>query len=166
MKVLLLIRHAKSSWDDVTISDFNRTLNARGVKNADEMAARLTSKIKKIDSFISSPAIRAKTTAEKFAAAYNVSKDDIVFEKGLYHPQEAFFGEVISKTDNAFNTIAIFSHNPAITEYANTLTVMLQTDNIPTCGIFAVKANTDDWQSFSSTTKELLFYDYPKLHNS
>ena len=164
MKTVLLIRHAKSSWDDASLSDFDRTLNVRGLKNADEMAVRLVAKVPSIDVFISSPAKRAKTTAEKFAAVYDKTKDQILFEEGLYMAQESFFEQVISGTDNKFNIIAIFSHNPGITEFANTLTASLKTDNIPTCGIFAVKSDIGDWKDFTSAKKDLLFYDYPKLH--
>ncbi len=164
MKILLLVRHAKSSWDDASISDFDRPLNARGLKNADEMAARLSAKLSAIDAFFSSPAKRAKTTSEKFAPVFNISKDQIIFEQGLYMPQDSFFEQLINNTDNKFDSIAIFSHNPGITDFANTLTPVIRTDNVPTCGIFAVKANIDDWQNFSAASKELLFYDYPKLH--
>lgn len=164
MKILLLIRHAKSSWDDAGKTDFDRPLNARGLKDAEEMPLRLLSKIKSIDAFISSPAKRAKATAEKFAAAYKVGKDKILFEEGLYLAHESFFYELVSNTTDNFNTIAVFSHNPGITEFANTLTQTIKTDNIPTCGIFAVKSAIDKWKDFGAATRELLFYDYPKLH--
>ena len=165
MKTVLLIRHAKSSWDDASLSDFDRTLNARGLKNADEMSVRLLAKVPSIDAFISSPAKRAKATAEKFAAVYNLNKDQILFEERLYMAQESFFEELIDGTNNKYNIIAIFSHNPGITEFANTLTSTLKTDNIPTCGIFAVTSNIDNWKDFASGKKEMLFYDYPKLHS-
>jgi len=165
MKILLLVRHAKSSWDDPGQSDFDRPLNARGSKDADEMPRHLLAKINSIDAFISSPAKRAKTTAEKFAAAYKVSKEKILFVEGLYLAHESFFYELVSNTSDSFNTIAVFSHNPGITEYANTLTPAIKTDNIPTCGIFAVKSAIDSWKDFGAATRELLFYDYPKLHH-
>ncbi len=165
MKILLLIRHAKSSWDEISLSDFDRPLNTRGFKNADEMAQRLKANINTIDAFIASPALRAKTTAEKFAAFFNVAADKIIFEKGLYMPKESFFETFIRGINNSFDTVAVFSHNPGITEFANTLTPLLKTDNIPTCGIFAVKADTDNWEDFFSVPPDLLFYDYPKLQS-
>ena len=165
MKILLLIRHAKSSWSDADKSDFDRPLNARGLKDADEMPIRLLSRISSIDAFISSPAKRAKATAEKFAAAYKAGKEKILFAEGLYLAHESFFYELVSDTSDSFNTIAVFSHNPGITEFANTLTQDIKTDNIPTCGIFAVKSAVDKWKDFGAARKELLFYDYPKLHH-
>ena len=163
MKLLLLIRHAKSSWDNAALSDFDRPLNARGIRDADEMAIRLKQKIATIDAFISSPAQRARTTAEKFITAFGTDKNQILFDPGLYLSSESYFGQCISSIDNKFNTVAIFSHNPGITDFVNTLTPVIKTDNLPTCGIFAVKAATDSWKSFSATSKDFLFFDYPKL---
>ena len=65
-KTLLIIRHAKSSWDIGTLTDFERPLNERGKRDAPEMAARLKKRNIKIDAFVSSPAKRAKKTAELF----------------------------------------------------------------------------------------------------
>ena len=78
--------------------------------------------------------------------------------------QESFFEQLIAGTNNNLATIAIFSHNPGITGFANTLTYTLRTDNIPTCGIFAVESAIDEWAGFAAAKKDLLFYDYPKLH--
>jgi phosphohistidine phosphatase len=163
MKFLYLIRHAKSSWDNAAIADFDRPLNVRGINDAAEMAKRLVKKANSIDAFIASPAQRTKTTAENFIAAFGKDKSQIIFEPGLYLSPESFFAPFISEIDNKFNTVAIFSHNPGITDFVNTLTPVIKTDNMPTCGIFAVKAATESWTKFSAVTKEFLFYDYPKL---
>lgn len=74
MKQLLLIRHAKSSWDDPSVNDFERSLNERGKKDAPVMAQRLSDKNIRIDSFISSPAKRASRTAKIFAEIFNKKK--------------------------------------------------------------------------------------------
>ncbi len=163
MKRLVLVRHAKSSWDNAALNDFDRPLNPRGLHDADAMAARLLRKIEHLDAFISSPAQRARATAEKFALAFGTSKDQIIFEPRLYLSSKLFFEQLVSEANDLFNSIAVFSHNPGITDFANTLTSSIQTDNIPTCGIFAVSAATNSWKDFKGTKKELLFYDYPKL---
>jgi len=164
MKTLVLIRHAKSSWDSAAIKDFDRPLNERGNRDADDMSRRLCKKLQGIDVFISSPALRARTTAERFAAAFK--KDGaLMLEPQLYLAAASFFNELIPSIDNTHSTAAIFSHNPGITEFANMLTADVKTDNIPTCGIFAVQAAVDDWKQFPTAKKQLLFYDYPKLHS-
>jgi len=80
LKTLLLIRHAKSSWDDPALSDYERPLNERGKKDAPAMAERLYERGIKIDAFITSPARRARKTAEVFAKRYKKEKDDLVLK--------------------------------------------------------------------------------------
>jgi len=161
-KTLLLIRHAKSSWDIGSLNDFDRPLNDRGKKDAPTMAKRLLSKKINIDAFVASPAKRAKKTAELFCKEYGKGEDDIIFITKLYHASPDIFFEVIDELDNGFNTVAIFSHNMGITEFANQLVKDLQIDNMPTCGIFAVKINAKKWAGFKNEKRDFLFFDYPK----
>lgn len=162
MKTLLLIRHAKSSWDDIALSDFERPLNDRGKKDAPMMARRLTDKKIKIDGFISSPAKRAKRTATFFAKEFGVDENDIVYKTELYAAPKEVFYDVIEKLDNKLDHVAVFSHNPGITEFANSLT-NVQADDMPTCGIFAIKTDVKKWNDFAAAKKEFWFFDYPKL---
>ncbi len=161
MKQLILVRHAKSDWGDPSLSDFDRPLNERGKQDAPVMAHRLLDNKVKIDAFISSPAKRAKKTARIFAKAYKVKKDDMIFRDELYGAAENVFWDVITKADNKFDSVAVFSHNPGITDFANLLT-STKIDNIPTCGIFAIKADCDKWKNFKEAKKEFWFFDYPK----
>ena len=161
MKQLILIRHAKSDWGDASLSDFDRPLNERGKSDAPVMAHRLLDKNIFIDAFISSPAIRAKKTARIFARAYKRDKDDIIFRDELYAAPSTIFYDVILTADNTFKCIAIFAHNPGLTDFANLLTDT-RVDNIPTCGIFAIKADCNKWKDFKETKKEFWFFDYPK----
>ena len=161
MKQVILVRHAKSDWDDPSLSDFERPLNDRGKRDAPVMAHRLFDKKIPIDIFISSPAKRAKKTATIFAAAYKVDKDEIVFRDELYGAAEEVFFDVIKNADKKADHIAIFSHNPGITDFANQLTDA-RIDNIPTCGVFAVKADCEKWSEFRDAKKEFLFFDFPK----
>ncbi len=161
MKTLFLIRHAKSSWDNTVLNDFDRPLNERGKKNAPEMAKRLIKKKIEIDLFVSSPAERAKKTAELFSKEFSQEKDKILFVHELYHAAPNVFNTVISHLDNKYKTVAVFAHNPGITEFANLLTEA-RIDNMPTCSIFAVRADIENWDAFRESKKEFLFFDYPK----
>ena len=161
MKHLLLVRHAKSSWDDFGIKDSDRPLNERGKKDAPKMAKRLLKRDIMIDAFISSPAKRARKTAEAFLKAYDGNKDQIIFIEDLYLAGPSTFEKVIKNTNDRYHTIAIFSHNEGITEFANSLTET-RTDNIPTCGVFAVKIKSRHWNDFADAKKEFWFFDYPK----
>lgn len=161
MKKLLIIRHAKSSWDAAVQSDFDRPLNERGLKDAPAMAQRLLKKEVKIDQILSSPANRALTTATFFAKAYGIKTKKILEVPELYHAGIIVFNRVIDELDDDDKSVAIFSHNPGITDFVNSLT-NVRVDNVPTCGIFAVKAAVKSWKDFGAAEKEFWFFDYPK----
>ena len=84
MKTILLVRHAKSSWDNPSDTDAERPLNEKGKKNAPEMAARLVQRNIPIDAFLSSRAQRAMSTAAFFARAYGKKAGDIITVPELY----------------------------------------------------------------------------------
>lgn len=161
MKSLLLIRHAKSSWD-MDVDDFERPLNDRGKNDAPAMAKRLIKKEIIIDAFVSSPAKRALLTAAFFAEAYDKKLKDIITIPSLYEPTVEAFYNAIKDLNNDLNIVAVFSHNPAITDFANKLT-SFKIDEMPTCSVFAVKADVEKWKEFIPVQKEFWFFDYPKL---
>jgi len=161
MKSLLLVRHAKSDWNFTGLADFDRPLNHRGHKDAPMMAERLLKQAISIDAFVSSPAKRAITTATYFAEAYGTTQAQIIQIPTLYHASKSVFSDVIQTFDNVWETAAIFAHNPGITDFANSLT-NAHIDNMPTCCVFAIKADTNDWANFSVAEKKFWFCDYPK----
>ncbi len=161
MKSLIIIRHAKSSWEKIT-DDFNRPLNERGKNDAPIMAKKLIKDNITIDAFISSPAKRAKKTAGLFIREFEGNKNDIILVPELYNASASVFYNVTAGLDNAFNTVAIFAHNPGVTDFANALTAF-RIDDMPTCGIFAIKIHTNTWQDFESAQKEFWFFNAPKL---
>lgn len=162
MKTLLLVRHAKSSWDDLSLPDFDRPLNDRGRNDAPKMAKRLLNRGVKIDAFVSSPARRAKKTAKYFSEEYGRDKNEIMLIPELYEAGVKDFWHAVKNLKNKFNSAAIFSHNPGITLFANTLSSGAGIDNMPTCSVFAVTADINDWTAFEQAEKKFLFFDYPK----
>jgi phosphohistidine phosphatase len=161
MKTLLIIRHAKSSWDNANTADIDRTLNDRGKKDAPVMARRLIKTGIVIDRFVSSPAKRARHTAELFAREFGIKDKDIVIIPDLYHAAPSVFRQIITDLNDKDDTVALFSHNPGITSFVNTM-ASLRLDNMPTCAIFAVKSTTGHWSEFLAANPEFLFFDYPK----
>ena len=162
MRSVLFIRHAKSSWDNAAVSDFDRPLNDRGKMDAPQMARRLLDKKVPLDSFISSPAKRARKTIDFFAEAYELTQSNVLLKAELYLPSPVVFYDVIEETANQFHHIAICSHIPAITQFVNQLTNEIRVDNMPTCGIFAIKTNISRWEDFRKAQKQFWFFDYPK----
>ena len=164
MKQLLLVRHAKSSWDITVSKDFDRELNDSGHRDAPEMAKRLLKKKISIDAFVSSTAVRAFTTAVYFADEYERGGHkslDVIGIPQLYHAEPPVFEKVIVGLDDALETVAIFAHNPGITEFVNGLTTA-RIDDMPTSGIFAINIETDNWKDFLTAKKAFWFFDYPK----
>ncbi len=162
MKTILLIRHAKSSWANLGQQDFDRPLNERGLANANTMAVRLLKEGVAIDWFVSSPAKRAISTCKIFTSKYKFNENNIIQLTELYHAVEEIYYDVIENLDNTKNVVAIFGHNPGISEIASSLPTNKTFVNMPTCGIVAVQANLANWKYFNKAKKELLFFKYPK----
>ena len=161
MKTIILVRHAKSSWDDFSLKDEERPLTDRGKKNAPDMAKRLLKKKIPIDAILSSPAKRAKSTAEYFAKEYDIPKKKIYLIPELYMASNEAFVKTIRNAPEKADSIALFSHNNGITQFANALSET-RIDHMPTCSVFAVKADIDSWQQFEPGKNEFYFFDYPK----
>jgi len=163
MKTILLVRHAKSSWDNPSDTDAERPLNERGKKNAPEMAARLVQRNIPIDAFLSSPAQRAMSTAAFFARAYGKKAGDIITVPELYLANTDAFTRTIFQAPAEASAIALFSHNAGITDFANSLSEA-RIRHMPTCSVFAVKCPIPSWTLFEPGRNEFYFFDYPSNH--
>lgn len=161
MKRLYIIRHAKSDQNYFG-NDFERPLNDRGKSDAPLMAKRLLEKQVKIDALVSSPAKRAKKTAELFAESLGKSPEKIIYISALYHATPDVFFDIIASLPDNLDAVAIFSHNPGITYFVNSLHTRTRVDNMPTAGIFAIEADISQWSEFAKAKREVLFFDYPK----
>jgi phosphohistidine phosphatase len=162
MKTLYIIRHAKSSWGDITLPDFERPLNDRGKKDAPLMAGFLKSRGGEVDVILSSPAKRALQTAQIFCQV--LGYDPLKMERidRLYHAPSTVFFDEIKKLNPQHRSAAIFSHNPGITDFVNEVGAGVRIDNMPTCAIFALEVNSESWCNFDTAKKTCLFLKYPK----
>ncbi len=161
MKTLFLIRHAKSSWDNITLPDIERPLNERGKYDAPLMAKRLKDKKIEIDAFVSSPAKRAKKTAEIFMDVLDGRGKKLALIPSLYEATTEKYYDAIENLKDKYDTVAVFAHNPGITDFINSLLCSPVYD-MPTCAVYAVKIKTKSWKGFKVAYKEFLFFDYPK----
>lgn len=160
-KQLLIIRHAKSDWGEAGLKDFDRSLNKRGERDAPEMAKRLLKKNIVPQRLVSSPAKRALTTAKHFAEMFNINKNLIQQEKDIYEASLTDLMKVINALDSQFELIALFGHNPGLTNLVQHLCEARIYD-IPTCGIVLIEFPFDDWKMISGNTGEMVFFDFPK----
>ncbi len=165
MKKLYLIRHAKSSWDDPDLRDFDRPLNNRGLKNAPTMGKRLKEKRVTPDVMWSSPAVRALETCRLIAQKIGYPEDRIKTDRRIYHASEDHLLTVIKEfKDNPKDdeeVVLIFGHNPGLTEFANLL-LNETIDNIPTCGVVAATLHIQSWKDAAYGCGKLDFFDFPK----
>ncbi|HEY9117087.1 MAG TPA: histidine phosphatase family protein [Roseivirga sp.] len=161
MKRLLIVRHAKSSWEFSQLSDFERPLNARGVQDVPDMAQRFQSLGIIPDLIISSPANRALTTAQGFAQILGVSSKEIVLDEDHYHASSDTLRSLIREFPNEHECIMIFGHNPGLTYLINELSD-LKLDNLPTCGVCGIEFQIDNWKVVKKGSGRKFYYDFPK----
>ena len=160
-RVLTLIRHAKSSWDDASISDFDRPLNNRGQRDAPEMARRLAERQDYPDCFIASSARRARETALVLAQGVGFPEADIHCERNLYLADTSRLLSTIQRLPDRLRDVWLVGHNPDLTDLANLLAGP-HTDNLPTCAVFRMGFKGETWQDVKAGSGHLLIYDTPK----
>ncbi len=161
MKKLFIVRHAKSSWDNPKLDDYDRPLNKRGKRNAPEMGKRLAQKNIKPDLIISSPAKRAASTAKRIAREISYPVDKIIKNDRIYHGSNSEVIDVIRNVKDSVNTLMIFGHNPGFTDLANYLSGS-NIYNIPTCGVVEIDFNINTWKDIDRNGGDLIEFDYPK----
>lgn len=160
-KTLILMRHAKSSWDNPTLDDKDRPLNKRGKRDAPEMGKRLAGDGFTPEVVISSPARRALKTAQSAALELGFEKSDVVIEDNLYSWDSNSALEAIWGLDDKLASVMIVIHNPAITDLVNELTGS-DIENIPTSGVAVIGFDAEKWSKVQAGTGELVEFDYPK----
>ncbi|MBG6236011.1 phosphohistidine phosphatase [Pedobacter sp. CAN_A7] len=160
-KQLLLIRHGKSDHGNINLKDFDRPLNHTGNKNAHCMAERCLSKAITTSILVSSPALRALTTAKHFAQVWNRPEDSIITYSSIYEADTRDLLQVVNGLSNDYHSAALFGHNPGFTDFANYLSDA-KIYNIPTSGIVLLHFDTTDWGEISYHTGTVLLFDFPK----
>ena len=161
MKILTIVRHAKSSWKDTSLSDKKRPLNRRGERDAPEMGRRIHEHGIRPSLIVSSPAARAWTTAKAVADAINYPREFLHKEDALYLASLNQILDVVIAQENGFNNLMMFGHNPGFTDFANFLVPGL-TNNLPTAGVVSVEIDQDDWNLYEQPRTRLLVHDWPK----
>ena len=161
MKTLTLVRHAKSSWRDRSLSDRERPLNKRGASNATLMGQRISAAGIRPSLIISSPAVRAWTTAKVIAKQIGYPIEFLQRENEVYLASLADLLDVVTTHGTEFNNLMIVGHNPGLTDFANYLSPGL-TSNLPTAGVVSVSIDQGDWNLAERPPTELLAFDYPK----
>jgi len=144
MKDLIIVRHAKSSWEH-DIIDHQRPLKKRGYNDANLVSKFLNKKGLLIDLVITSDAVRAKSTAKIFILNLNIKNKIVEFNHDLYDFSGSDLLEVIKSCNDSINTLMLFGHNHAITAFVNTFGNKY-IDNVPTCGVVIIEFDITKWR--------------------
>lgn len=152
-KTLYLLRHAKSSWKDTTLSDFDRPLNKRGKRDAPLMAKLMKQKKIHPDIILSSPARRAKSTAKYFAGALD---SKLLLDEAIYEASPSTLKRVILEAFETYDKVMLVGHNPSLTILCNAL-CDYDIDNLPTAGIVGIEFTPGDLDK-----GKMIFFEYPK----
>jgi phosphohistidine phosphatase len=161
MKTLYLVRHAKSSWDNPEISDFERPLNDRGRSAAPKMAQYLINKGIKPQLLVSSPATRAIGTALIFADKFGIAQKNILSIPNIYNSNNIELMEVIRELDDKYDSIMLFGHDTSITVVTEELSNQ-RFLHFPTCGAAGIKLNINSWKEVVDGCGTLAFFYFPK----
>ena len=167
MKTLLLMRHAKSSWKESNIPDYDRPLNRRGKHDAPLMGKLLRDQKINPDLIMSSTALRAETTASLIAKAVRY-KGKISLDKSIYNAGPGDLLTLLSNCSEEINSVLLVGHNPTVEEIVQMLTNSPEI-TMATCAIAHLTLSIDSWsdlkgrQAFSGrlenfwTPKELFY---------
>lgn len=161
MKQLILVRHAKAVDGSLHSHDFDRVLHERGTRDAAIMGKILANKNLNIDALISSPAIRAKATAELLATHLNFPLHHLQFQPLIYEADSGTLFKVVCELNDHWKTVILVGHNPAFYNLANSLLTTSLT-NFPTCAICGITLQIDKWVDLQLHAGQLAFFDTPK----
>ena len=152
MKTLFLMRHAKSSWDDPSLADFDRPLNERGIRNAPFMGELMRREGLVPDVIVSSPAMRARTTAELAKQAGNFTAG-IVFDGRIYEASANALREVASGIDDSHASGMLVGHNPGMENFVRYLTGRVEP--MPTSALAVIELDISRWADIAEDTGHL-----------
>ena len=161
MKTLYLLRHAKSSWDDPELKDLERPLADRGLRGIPKMASRFQQRGDTVDCVVTSPALRAKTTAKMIADQIGFPPDQVASNPEFYFAGVGMFMKAVSLLDANCQSAMLVGHNPTITEFADGICGR-RIDHIPTCGLLKLQFPVQQWEEIQAVLGELVYFDYPK----
>jgi phosphohistidine phosphatase len=162
MKTLYLMRHAKSSWSFDELNDQERPLNDRGRDDAPRMGQALAKRRIMPDLLVSSPAVRALSTAVLVARELKYPHDKIVVETAIYQADLDTLLAVVRALPDDADAVLLTGHNPTMTDAANYLSPSPLSGELPTAAVICLRFAADRWADVAPANAEFYFYDCPK----
>lgn len=164
LKVLHIVRHAKSSWDYEGTADIDRTLKAKGIRTAYEVSRKMKLTNMVPEKIFSSPADRALHTAVIFARIFEFPLAGIEITNVLYESSPDKIMDLIREIDDSVKSVMIFGHNPDFTDMVNRL-IKSPVDNIPTGGAVTLKFSATSWGDIGRTNLEKYVLNFPSKND-
>lgn len=162
-KKLFIVRHGKSDWSAPDLSDIDRPLKSRGIRDAYKMAELLKQKKEHADLIISSPAARAIHTAIIFSRILQIPEKNILIEFELYMADSESIKTYCLGISDEYNKVMIFGHNPGFTALVNKY-IPSEISNLPTSSLVILDFNCNSWKDIDPAVLQNHFFDYPKKH--
>jgi phosphohistidine phosphatase len=150
MKTLLILRHAKSSWKDLTLSDHDRPLKKRGKRDAPRMGELIYEQDLTPDMILSSTAKRARLTTQAVAQACRY-EGEINFHRDLYHADSEMIINMLSDMADEFIRIMVVGHNPDLEELLEFLTG--DYERLPTAALAQITLPIENWSELDEDTE-------------
>jgi phosphohistidine phosphatase len=158
---LTLVRHAKTEPAYSGQDDWDRVLEPRGQRDAPEMGRRLKDRGSKPDKILTSPAVRAITTATIIARELGVSAAKIVPDERLYLASRKQLLAVVQELGGTAKHLMVVGHNPGLTEFADALSSERSIDNMPTCAVYTLEFDIRNWRDLEFALGVNAEFDYP-----
>jgi phosphohistidine phosphatase len=159
---LTLVRHAKTEPGRSDQEDWDRALEARGQRDAPEMARRMKHRDLKPDRILTSPAVRALATASIMARELGVSAQKVLQDERLYLAPPKDLLAVIHELGGRARHLMVVGHNPGITEFADRISSERSIDNLPTCAVYTLQVDIKEWRELAWDSGVDADLDYPK----
>jgi phosphohistidine phosphatase len=164
MKRLIIVRHAKAEQGGFD-HDFKRELSEKGKDDAHRISNDLKEWEIFPDYIISSPAIRALTTARIYAEELNFPKQKIIERKGLYFDfTTAEFVDMLHEIPNEFKNVFVFGHNPFMYFMVENMCNGFAGD-MPTCSTVVIDFPVNSWKETEARKGNFFLHLYPKIYN-
>ena len=160
MKTLYLLRHAKSSWDDPGLKDFDRPLSGRGLKAAPRMGSYIRKEKIRPDLILSSPAFRAKQTTTLVCEAAGLTDVVIHFDERIYEASAQRLFEIVVGLKDNLDSAMMVGHNPGFEELLAALTG--ESKRMPTAALACIELNVKKWSDVSANSGKLKWLIKPK----
>lgn len=161
MKTIFIIRHAKSDYGPQYPTDFDRSLNARGRRDAGMMAVELKKVTPRLDQVLVSSARRTQETAHFFLTEFQVNDDRVTYDRNLYLPAEKDIWDALQRVNDEASNVALISHNPAV---ESILHRYHPGEKLPTCSILELHFDGLSWKDVNPDKVRFISHKYPSMY--